>query len=101
LTFVSNPERVPECSRHELQPHRFPEEPVDVLSFLGGSCSFKPLFRVPFMPSGFARRLVPNVRPFRVLGTALSLPCPWRQCSLCRSGMARRVKHPRAATNFF
>jgi hypothetical protein len=44
------------------------------------------------LPSGFAWYLFLNVHPFWVLGTALSLPCPWQQYPLCSAGMG----HPPA-----
>jgi hypothetical protein len=47
-------------------------------------CRSRSLF--PLKPTGFARHLFTKVRPFWVLGRALSLPCP-----LHRTGTARRV----------
>jgi hypothetical protein len=72
-----------------------------VISFLRRSCCLKAWFLVPLLPSGFVRRLVPNILPFWVPCTALSLPCPWRPCPLRRAGMAQRVILLQATANFF
>jgi hypothetical protein len=53
----------------------FLKTPLNVLSFLGRSCFFKPRCLIPLMPPGLSRRLFPSVRPFWILGTALFLTC--------------------------
>jgi hypothetical protein len=53
-----------------------------VLSFLRRICSLEPRFLTPLMPSGFVWCLFPNIRPFWVLATALTLitvPCAVRE----------------------
>jgi hypothetical protein len=89
---------LPRCSSYLLL-HPLMLLPV-VLSILRLSCCLAPQFLMPLMPSGFARHLFPNVRPFWVHVTAL-LPCPWQQCPLCHAGMAQRVIPLQAAANFF
>jgi hypothetical protein len=68
-------------------------------------------FLIPLLQSGSARRLFPNVRPFRVPCTTLSLVHFFRRlCStdgplwqrpLRRHAPARRVIPPQVAANFF
>jgi hypothetical protein len=72
-----------------------------VLSFLTHTYWLEPWFLIPVLPFGFAQCLFINVRPFCVLDTALSLPCPWRQSPLHCAGMAQWVILLQEASNFF
>jgi hypothetical protein len=76
LIFVfSNPDRIPVCfTIASLM--GFLNILPSVLLFPRSNHCPDPWLLIPVMPSSFTRRLFPNVRPFCVLGTALSLPCP-------------------------
>jgi hypothetical protein len=100
-SFFSNPGGRSGFSLHDLQYDGLPIDPVDVPSLPRRGCYLKSRFLMPLLPSVFARRLLPNVRPFEVPCTASSLTCPWRQCPLLGAGMAQRDMPLRAATNFF
>jgi hypothetical protein len=75
-----------------------------LLSFLllpSRNLSFRLLFPIPLLHSSFTWHAFPNVRSFEVPLATLSLPGPWRPCSLGGAEMAWRVIRLGAATNLF
>jgi hypothetical protein len=71
-----------------------------LLNALLCTCPFRSWFLMPFLHSGCAWCLFPNVRPLWAPCTTLSPPGPWRLCPSRGAGMSRQVNCPQAVTNF-
>jgi hypothetical protein len=98
--FSFNSQGRPGCSLHDLQSSDISEGLITFL--LAPQTHLPSQASVPYAIFAFRsrRRIFPNVRPFWVPCTILTLH-PWRPCPLHSAGMTRRVVCLREMANFF